>query len=125
MAETLTDQQCAFTMALARLILKAEGLGFKIKIHELNRDIETQKKYVVEGKSKTMNSRHLDKLAADLVLVKDGMVITDGEVFRPLGVYWESLGGRWGGRFGLENLPRAEQDAKLGWDSPHFEFRKI
>jgi hypothetical protein len=120
----LIDEQCAFTECLSLLIRQALLLGYRVKIHEVNRDLETQKMYVRDGKSKTLESRHLDKCAVDLVLVKGGLVISAGEEFRPLGEYWESLGGRWGGRFGLEDQPKAVQDAKLGWDSPHFEWRK-
>lgn len=122
---TITEQQCRFVTNLAKLVLWANEQGLKVKVCELNREIETQKAYVAQGKSKTMDSRHLDKLAADLaVLDKDGVVHSGGEIFRPLGAYWESLGGRWGGRFGLEKEPKAVQDVKLGWDSPHFEMRK-
>lgn len=125
MAESLTLRQCDFTEALARLVLYARELGYKIKIQELNRTVETQKAYLATGKSKTMDSRHIDKLAADLVLIRGADVYVEGEAFRPLGSYWERLGGRWGGRFGLENLSKEEQDKKLGWDSCHFEFRKV
>lgn len=125
MAESLSQRQAEFTHAFSRLVLKAESLGLKVKVQEWNRDVDTQKRYIADGKSKTMDSRHLDRLAVDLALIlPGGRVIAAGEEFRPLGEYWETLGGRWGGRFGLENLPKAEQDRKLGWDSPHFEFRK-
>lgn len=125
MPESLSQRQAAFTHAFARLVLKAESLGLKVKVQEWNRDLETQRRYVAEGKSKTMSSRHLDKLAVDLALIlPDGRVLTGGEEFWPLGKFWESLGGRWGGRFGLEHLPKKDQDRKLGWDSPHFEFRR-
>lgn len=124
-ADPLSLRQCDFTAALARLIVYAGELGLKIKVQELNRTIEAQREYVKTGLSKTMDSRHLDKLAADLaVITPDGVVHTGGEVFRPLGVFWEAIGGRWGGRFGFEDQPKEVQDAKLGWDSDHFEFRK-
>jgi hypothetical protein len=123
-SDPLSIRQCAFTHALALLILEAERLGYQVKVQELNRDLETQKKYVAEGKSKTLDSRHLDKLAADIVLFRAGSLVEDQEAFRPLGVYWESLGGRWGGRFGFESQPKEIQDAKLGWDPNHFEMRR-
>ena len=125
MAESLSRRQADFTHAFARLVLYAESLGLKVKVQEWNRLESTQKEYVAAGKSKTMDSRHLDRLAVDLVLVlPDGQVLTSGEQFKTLGLYWEGLGGRWGGRFGLEHLTKADQDRKLGWDSPHFEFRR-
>lgn len=39
---------------------------YDITIIEGIRDIETQKKYVAEGKSQTMNSKHLKGLAVDI-----------------------------------------------------------
>ena len=122
--DPLSLRQCQFTAALARLIVKINEAGFQVKIQELNRTIDTQRTYITQGVSKTMDSRHLDKLAADLVLFKDGVAIMGGEDYRQFGVQWESLGGRWGGRFGLEKESPEVQAAKLGWDVPHFEFRK-
>lgn len=122
-ADPLSLRQCAFTHALALLILEIEKAGYQVKIQELNRTVETQKAYIAQGVSKTMDSRHLDKLAADLVLFKDGELVTNQEVYRAFGEFWESQGGRWGGRFGLESEPKEVQDAKLGWDCDHMEFR--
>ena len=124
MSDPLSLRQCDFTHALAFLILKIEDLGYRCKIQELNRTLETQKEYMAKGVSKTMDSRHLDRLAADIVLFKEGVLVED-EKYRPLGEYWETLGGRWGGRFGLEKESKEVQAAKLGWDAPHFEFRKV
>ena len=125
MSDPLSLRQCEFTSALARLIQAAERLGFQVKVQELNRTFETQQEYVAKGVSKTMDSRHLDKLAADIVLFKNGVLVEDHEAYRPLGVFWEQQGGRWGGRFGLEHEPPEVQDKKLGWDSPHFELRRL
>ena len=124
MKQTLSDRQCDFTNALALTICKAVSLGFKVKVQEWNRLLETQKEYVAKGVSWTMDSRHLDLLAADLILFKDGFPVANKESYRPLGVYWESLGGRWGGRFGLENESKEVQDSKMGKDPYHFEFRR-
>lgn len=123
----LIDQQCAFTRKVALLILKANELGYAIKVQEWNRDVEKQKHYIATGKSKLTDpykSKHVVNLAVDLVLHKDGVTYTWGEAFRPLGLFWESLGGRWGGRFGYEDKPKEVQAENLGWDSCHFEFRE-
>ena len=120
---TLSKHQCIFCHNLAKLILKINELGFDVKIQELNRTVETQKQYVAEGKSKTMNSKHLDKLAVDLVLFKD-IELCPKEDYRIVGEYWESLGGRWGGRFGLEDKPKETRDKEIGWDNPHFEYKE-
>ena len=48
------------------------------------RTIETQRKYVAEGKSKTMNSRHLTGHAVDLWPLVDGKVTWDWKYYYPL-----------------------------------------
>jgi hypothetical protein len=69
-------------------------------------------------KSKLTYGKHNERLAQDLGIWKDGKQLTTEE-YRPLGVYWESMGGRWGGRFGVK---KEEYDVKIGWDSGHFEL---
>jgi hypothetical protein len=101
--------------------MRINASGLEVKIQELNRDIETQRKYVAEGKSKTLNSLHLDRLAADIVIFRDGTAQFGGESYRPFGVYWESIGGVWGGRFGVSP---SDYGTKVGWDPVHFEFKK-
>lgn len=121
----LSMRQCQFTGALAKLIAFINAAGFDVKVQELNRDLATQRQYVTDGVSKTMDSRHLDKLAADLVLFKEGVIVTDQNAYRQFGEFWEVLGGRWGGRFGFEGQAPEILAAKLGWDPDHFEFRKV
>lgn len=123
MTESLSLRQCAFTHALAILIAEIERRGYQVKIQELNRTVATQHEYMASGVSKTMNSRHLDKLAADLILFHNGILVESDEAYRPFGEFWESLGGRWGGRFGYEDQPKEIKAEKLGWDCDHFEFR--
>jgi hypothetical protein len=120
---SLSDTQGRFSLALSNLISRAVELGYVVSVRDVHRSVEEQERMVKDGKSKTMHSAHLESRAADLVLYKNGVAITGGEEFRPLGIFWENLGGRWGGRFGLEDLPKEAQDRQLGWDSCHFEFR--
>lgn len=46
-----------------------------------------------------VNSVHGLRLAADLLLFKNGKYLTDTEDYREAGEFWEGLGGCWGGRF--------------------------
>lgn len=49
-------------------------------------------------------SLHGDRLAIDLQLFDVlGNYQTEAKAYEPLGRYWESLGGAWGGRFGDAN----------------------
>jgi hypothetical protein len=117
----LQRRQCEFTAAVAKLITRALDLGYTIKVQEWNRTLETQKEYVLKGVSRTLDSRHLDNLAVDVVLFKDGVILWGPEAYRGIGEYWETLGGRWGGRFGVA---KEDYATKVGWDSQHMEFSK-
>jgi len=69
-------------------------------------------------KSKVLNSKHNDRLAEDLLIWKNWKQLTKEE-YRPIGEHWESMGGRWGGRFGIAKENYA---IEIGWDSQHFEL---
>lgn len=108
---SLSDEQAAFLLDVCKLVPFATNLGFKVTGGELQRTQVQQEIYVKTGKSKTMNSNHLKKLAIDLNFIKNGQLIYDKEELAPIGAYWESLNSknRWGGNF------------KTFVDMPHFE----
>lgn len=121
---SVRSKQAKFHYMLGMLLLKATELNTSIVILELYRDMATQKAYVARGVSKTLNSKHLSGLAVDIAFLEDiqddGKINFAKEKYRSLGEFWESLGGRWGGRFG------DDPDTKKieGWDCLHFEFVK-
>ena len=84
---------------LCLLISKAHAMGFELTIGDGYRDprvfgaIGERKCY---GESR---SAHKQRLAIDLNLFKDGKFLKTTEAHKPLGEYWESIGGSWGGRF--------------------------
>lgn len=99
---TLSDKQKIFTRNLASFIIFAFEHGFELTFGEVARMIEMQKIYFDSGRSKTMNSRHLDKLAADFAIWYKGVMLfapgiskeqyrADLQTMRPLCDYWESL----------------------------------
>ena len=45
------------------------------------------------------NSLHYDRLAIDLNLFRDGKWLNKTEDHEMLGLFWELIGGTWGGRF--------------------------
>lgn len=69
-------------------------------------------------KTKVLNSTHNDRTAEDLLVWKDSNQLTK-EQYRPIGEKWESMGGRWGGRFGIL---KENYTTEIGWDSNHFEL---
>ena len=76
---------------IALLILHAEHLGYTLTVGDAFRDPR-----VPYGHP---NSLHKRRLAMDLNLFKDGVYLTKDKDHEPLGLYWESIGGSWGGRF--------------------------
>ena len=94
----LSDVQNEFTFLLATFILWCKAQGYKIVLVDTYRDPQWQKILLDRGRSKTLHSKHCDKLAADIVLF-DGDELADPEKYKPLGEYWKSLDYRcvWGG----------------------------
>lgn len=96
---TLFERQTQFTKLLPKLFTKAFELGFDVTLGDAYRDprvfgpMGTRQGY---GES---NSNHKQRLAIDLNLFKNGKFLQATEDHKPLGEYWESLGGTWGGRF--------------------------
>lgn len=103
-------EQAAFLLDVARLINKSTELGFVVTAGELYRTPEQQEIYVKTGRSKTMNSLHLQRRAVDLNFFKSGKLVYDKIMLAPLGAYWESLHplNSWGGN-GIKLV-----------DTPHF-----
>lgn len=98
---TLREKQTKFICMVADLISWADAQGLIITGGELQRTKEQQQLYVKQGKSQTMNSKHIDKLAIDLNLFSSqGKYLTSVEAYKPLGEYWKSLDPEnnvWGG----------------------------
>ena len=107
---TLGQNQEKFTRDLTKLLQHAFALGYEARVGEVERTVEQQTIYVKTGRSKTMNSRHLKKCAADLHFTKNGVLCYPKE----LGDFWESLDplNSWGGNWNSFK------------DKPHFE-RKV
>ena len=96
---SLATEQAAFLLDACKLIQKATELGFTVTGGELYRTAEQQEIYMKTGRSQTMNSLHLKRLAVDFNFFKDGKLIYDKAMLAPLGAYWESLNplNSWGG----------------------------
>ena len=99
---SLNPKQFKFTGMVARLIIFAESQGYTMTFGDAYRSPEV--KY---GHPK---STHRVRLAVDFNLFKDGAYLTRDEDHKPLGEYWESMGGSWGGRFSDGNHYSLEHD---------------
>jgi hypothetical protein len=116
---SLVHEQSVFLLHVAELIRKASELGFVASGGELYRTSEQQALHVKHGRSKTMKSLHLKRLAIDLNFFQEAsdgaLTLTyDVEELRALGAFWESLdaANRWGGNWTSFK------------DAPHFERRE-
>jgi hypothetical protein len=103
--ETLLQKQFRFMRMVPRLINKAHEMGFEVTIGDGYRDPRLHGVLGVKMGYGHPKSGHKQRLAVDLNLFKD--TDSDGdmdflqktEFHRPLGEWWESIGGSWGGRF--------------------------
>ena len=89
---TLRQKQSEFAKRIPLLILYAYALGYEVTYG----DFEAK-----TGHCK--GSFHYKKLAADINLFKNGKYLNDTKSHEPLGLFWESIGGTWGGRFGRKD----------------------
>jgi len=107
---SLVAEQAAFLLDVGRLVQYATGQGWVVTAGEMYRTPEQQEIYVKTGRSKTMNSLHLMRLAIDLNFFRDGKIVWSKQELAPLGAYWESLHplNSWGG------------NGRTLVDTPHF-----
>jgi len=118
----LREKQSIFMLNVGKLIIFAYDNGYELTGGELLRTKNQQylyfegfslkkigsalKLFKTKRLSKTMFSKHLNKLALDLNVFKDGILLTKKEDFKLLAEYWKSLdekndcGYFWGWDFG-------------------------
>lgn len=108
---SLGKHQEAFAKDAEKLLRYLHQNGYDVRIGEAYRTQEQQELYLKQGKSKTMNSRHLKKCAIDLFIFKNGSWLQSKKDLQEIGDFWESLDAlnSWGGNW------------KSFLDTPHFE----
>lgn len=114
----LSEYQRVFTRNVGCLIEFAFNQGLELTFGEAYRTNEQQLIYYQTGKSQTMNSNHLKRLAVDFNVFKNGNLTYDWDTYKILGDFWETLDpkNRWGGDWN-------KNDIKDGFiDAPHFEM---
>ncbi len=92
---SLSLKQQKFAHMVALLILQAEQLGYRLTFGDAYRDPRCPYGHP--------HSLHRQRLAIDLNAFKGGEYLAETSDYEPLGSYWESIGGTWGGRFGDGN----------------------
>lgn len=94
----LSEKQQLFAVMIADLIHWAQEHGYRLTFGETYRTPEQAALNAKSGKG-IRNSLHTLRLAVDFNLFINGKYQADTDAYRPLGEYWESIGGTWGGRF--------------------------
>lgn len=84
---------------VAQLINKATELGYELTVGDAYRDPRSHGAMGVVKAYGEARSNHKMRLAIDFNLFKDGEFLSTTEAHKPLGEFWESIGGSWGGRF--------------------------
>ena len=95
---TLRQKQSKFARMFSLLILFAFEQGYEVTLGHTWRPRDPR--------------CHGFKLAGDLNLFKNGRYLRSTKSHKPLGEFWESLGGSWGGRFGDGNHYSLEHNGK-------------
>lgn len=96
---SLRKKQSMFARMVADLILKAHEMGFEITLGDAYRDPRLHGAVGVKLGYGHYKSCHKMRLAIDLNLFRDGVYLEGTAAHKPLGEWWESVGGTWGGRF--------------------------
>ena len=98
---TRRQKQSKFAHMVALLILFAYEMGFELTIG----DVWAHDRH-------KRDSNHYIKLAIDINLFKNGRYLRSTKSHEPLGLFWESLGGSWGGRYGDGNHYSLEHEGR-------------
>jgi hypothetical protein len=97
---TLRQKQSLFVRLVGLLIAEAYARGYELTFGESWRTPEQAKLNAAKGKG-ISNSLHIDRLAIDFNLFRDGKFLSASEDHKQLGEWWEKQHPlcRWGGRF--------------------------
>lgn len=112
--ETLGEKQRRFAAMVGQLIGWAYANGYELTFGDAYRDPRVHGQYGTRasGSYSAAHSLHKQRLAVDLNLFRNGAYLTGSADHAPLGEYWESLGGTWGGRFNDGNHYSLEHEGR-------------
>jgi len=108
----LSEHQREFTKHIGLLIEYAISMNIELTFGEAFRTKYQQEKYLLDGKSKTLKSNHLKRLAVDFNFFIDDKLTYTHPRLELLGVYWEELSelNRWGGFWKFKDTPHFERN---------------
>lgn len=109
---SLGDKQRQFTRMIGLLIDWAYQNGYELTFGDAYRDPRLHGSVGEKKGYGASSSNHKVRLAVDFNLFLDGRFLAATEDHKPLGEYWESLGGSWGGRFNDGNHYSLEHEGR-------------
>lgn len=118
----LSEKQRKFSVLLGRLIMLAHNEGIEFTIGHVWRSPEEQARLMKKKVSRTMRSKHLERLACDFNIYINEKYTSKRKDYIKLGLLAELIGLRWGGRFGIK---KKDYGDKVGWDPGHVEYQEI
>ena len=109
---SLSDDQKLFAQDTVKLFLYLYETNCQFTYGEAFRTKEQQKIYYETNKSKTLNSKHLERKAIDLNIWVDGVLTYKEEDLRHVGEYWKSLStsNTWGGDWRFRDTNHFQRD---------------
>ncbi len=93
--KSLRQNQSNFALKVADLIVYIYSKGYEVTLG----DVYSLPCPICNHYGHKAKSKHMDRLAIDLNLFKNGKYLNDTKSHKVFGEYWESIGGIWGGRF--------------------------
>ena len=114
---SVREKQSKFMVMVSQLIQFATNLGYEMTFGETYVPDHLCPKCNHKVSKHIVDSTHYHRLAIDINLFKDGEYLTETHLHLPLGQFWESKGGSWGGRFD-ESSPGAGD----GRDGNHYSI---
>ena len=96
---TLLEHQFKFSRMVCELLMKVQELGFNATLGDAFRDQRLHGPLGTKLGYGHPKSCHKIRLAIDVNLFRGNVYLTDTKDYETLGIWWESVGGTWGGRF--------------------------
>jgi len=91
------EKQRKFTRMLADLIIWAYDNGYELSVGDAYRDPRVHGLIGEAAGYGKPSSPHKQRLAMQFHLFRDGAYLGTAQDHRPLGEYWQSIGGTWDG----------------------------
>jgi hypothetical protein len=111
---TLREQQSIFALNISKLIIAIYDLGLTVTLGEAWRPQVTANYYASMGTG-SKNSLHLDRLAVDLNVFRDGSLLQNNDpIWQNIGTIWKEMD--------PANAAGMDFTGQTAWDMGHFSM---